>query len=86
YSGFEGTDEGGQSLADILRGEAITDVDVVGIAESHCVRATTLDAISEGLHARVLTDLTVPVTPELGAAARRDMATAGAELIPSSAA
>jgi nicotinamidase/pyrazinamidase len=86
YSGFEGTDEAGRALADILRGEAITDVDVVGIAESHCVRATTLDAIAEGLRARVLTDLTVPVTPELGAAARRDMAAAGAELIPSSAA
>ena len=86
YSGFEGADEAGRALADILRAAAITDVDVVGIAESHCVRATTLDAIAEGLRARVLTDLTVPVTPELGAAARQDMAAAGAELIPSSAA
>ena len=39
-----------------------------------------------GMVARVLTDLTVPVTPELGAAARVDMAAAGADLIPSSAA
>jgi nicotinamidase/pyrazinamidase len=86
YSGFEGADEAGRMLADILREGDITDVDVVGIAESHCVRATTLDALSEGLRARVFTDLTVPVTPELGAAAREDMAAAGAELIPSSAA
>jgi nicotinamidase/pyrazinamidase len=86
YSGFEGADERGRMLADILTAERITDVDVVGIAESHCVRATTLDAIGAGLHARVLTDLTVPVTPELGAAAREEKSTAGAELIPSSAA
>lgn len=86
YSGFEGADESGRTLADILRDERITDVDVVGIAESHCVRATALDALAAGLRARVLTDLTVPVTPELGAAARVEMAAAGAELIPSAAA
>ncbi len=84
YSGFEGVDEDGHALADILRDEHITDVDVVGIAESHCVRETTLDALNEGLRARVFTDLTVPVTPELGAVARQDMAAAGAELLPSS--
>jgi nicotinamidase/pyrazinamidase len=86
YSGFEGADEGGRMLADILRDGRITDVDVVGIAESHCVRATTLDALADGLHARILTDLTVPVTPEQGAAARAEMAAAGVVLIPSSAA
>ncbi|HEX7805161.1 MAG TPA: isochorismatase family protein [Cellulomonas sp.] len=86
YSGFEGTDPHGRTLETVLQEAGIGAVDVVGIAESHCVRATTLDAISEGLRARVLTDLTVPVTPELGAAARTEMAAAGAELIPSSAA
>lgn len=83
YSGFEGADEEGRSLETILREAGITDVDVVGIAESHCVRATTLDALRLGLRARVLTDLTVPVSPELGAAARSEMAQAGAELVPS---
>ncbi|OZB47846.1 MAG: nicotinamidase [Cellulomonas sp. 14-74-6] len=83
YSGFEGVDEDGRTLATILRDAHITDVDVVGIAESHCVRATTLDALDLGLRARVLTDLTVPVTAELGAAARTEMAQAGAELVPS---
>lgn len=83
YSGFEGVDEDGRTLATILQDAHITDVDVVGIAESHCVRATTLDALDLGLRARVLTDLTVPVTAELGAAARTEMAQAGAELVPS---
>ena len=86
YSGFEGVDPDGRTLAKILRDARITDVDVVGIAESHCVRSTTLDALDLGLRARVLTDLTVPVTPEQGAQARAEMAQAGAELVASSAA
>ena len=83
YSGFEGVDADGRALADLLHDAGVTDVDVVGIAESHCVRATTLDALTAGLRARVLTDLTVPVTPEQGAAARAAMAAAGAELVDS---
>jgi len=83
YSGFEGVDAEGRALGAILADAGITDVDVVGIAESHCVRATTLDALTLGLRARVLTDLTVPVTPEQGTAARAEMAAAGAELISS---
>lgn len=83
YSGFEGTDREGRGLAEILRTAGITDVDVVGIAESHCVRATALDALALGLGTRVLTDLTVPVTPELGAAARAELAEAGVALVGS---
>lgn len=83
YSGFEGKDPDGRELVEVLRDAGITDVDVVGIAESHCVKATTIDAIEAGMRARVLTDLTVPVTPEQGAAAREAMAAAGAELTAS---
>ncbi|KFD43231.1 isochorismatase family protein [Cellulosimicrobium composti] len=80
YSGFEGVDVDGTPLADILRAAGIEAVDVVGIAESHCVRETALDAHRLGLDTRVLTDLTVPVTPELGAAAREALAAAGVAL------
>jgi len=83
YSGFEGVDADGRALGGVLADAGVTDVDVVGIAESHCVRATTLDALTLGLRARVLTDLTVPVTAEQGAAAREAMAAAGAELVDS---
>lgn len=83
YSGFEGTDDDGAPLAAILERAGITDVDVVGIAESHCVKQTALDAARLGLRTRVLTDLTVPVTPEQGAAARQEMAAAGVALTPS---
>ena len=78
YSGFEGTTDDGTTLLDVLRGAGVTHVDVVGIAESHCVKATALDARAAGLNVRLLTDLTVPVTPELGEAARAEMLAAGA--------
>lgn len=83
YSGFEGTDEAGTSLGDLLAVAGVEAVDVVGIAESHCVLRTALDAIDEGLTVRVLTDLTVPVSAEQGAAARELMSDAGVTLVPS---
>ncbi|MHB1063964.1 MAG: isochorismatase family protein [Georgenia sp.] len=83
YSGFEGVDDDGRTLAQILDAARVTEVDVVGLVESHCVKETALDARRLGLAARVLTDLTVPVSPELGAKAREEMAAAGVELAES---
>jgi len=86
YSGFEGTDAAGSSLDTILKSNGISDVDVVGIAESHCVKATALDAQNLGYNTRVFTDLTVPVTEDQGVAARAEMSAAGVALTPSAAA
>jgi len=61
YSGFEGADESGTSLADWLRERNVAGLDVVGIATDHCVRATALDAVREGFATRVLLDLTAGV-------------------------
>lgn len=83
YSGFEGRDAEGRPLADILLESEITRVDVVGIAESHCVKATALDAHGLGIATRVLTDLTVPVSAELGAAARSELVAEGVHLADS---
>ena len=83
YSGFEGKDAAGTSLEDILRGADIQAVDVVGIAESHCVKQTALDALKRGWPTRVLSDLTVPVSPEQGEEARIEMDEAGIEQIES---
>lgn len=80
YSGFEGVTDEGEHLADVLREKGISTVDVVGLAESHCVCETALDAVGYGFPARVLLDLTEPVTEELGALARARMAEAGVEL------
>ncbi|GGZ52101.1 amidase [Streptomyces inusitatus] len=64
YSGFEGSDENGAKLADWLRAHRVTEVDVVGIATDHCVRATALDAVREGFTTQVLLDLTAGVSKE----------------------
>lgn len=80
YSGFDGFDVSGRPLAVVLQDAFIDEVDVVGIAESHCVKQTALDAYAHGLETRMFTDLTVPVTAELGAAARAEMADAGVVL------
>lgn len=61
YSGFEGLDENGVGLADWLRDRGVTEVDVVGIATDHCVRATALDAVRAGFTTHVLLDLTAGV-------------------------
>ncbi|MGW0704988.1 isochorismatase family protein [Streptomyces sp. NPDC002643] len=80
YSGFEGADENGVPLAAWLRAREITEVDVVGIATDHCVRATALDAAREGFHTHVLLDLTAGVAEETTEKALDDLREAGVEL------
>ena len=85
YSGFEGTTAEGATLEAALRAAGIGEVDVVGLAESHCVAQTALDAQAAGFTTRVFTDLTEPVTPDQGVAARARMVAAGVELSDSGA-
>ena len=61
YSGFEGRAETGEDLAGWLRGKGVTDVEVVGIATDHCVRATALDAVAAGFTTTVVLELTAGV-------------------------
>jgi nicotinamidase/pyrazinamidase len=81
YSGFEGADDKGTALADWLRAHEVDEVDVVGIATDHCVRATALDAARAGLRTRVLLDLTAGVAEATTAAALDEMRSAGVELV-----
>src|SRR5215470_8015960 len=85
YSGFEGA-TGGETgtpvgLADWLRARQVSDVDVVGIATDHCVRATALDAVAAGFGTRVLLDLTAGVAEDTTRAAVAALQAAGAELV-----
>ncbi|MFD0380841.1 isochorismatase family protein [Streptomyces sp. NPDC127112] len=81
YSGFEGTDENGAGLAQWLRERQVAEVDVVGIATDHCVRATALDAAREGFATRVLLDLTAAVAPHTTEKALEDLRAAGVALV-----
>jgi len=83
YSGFEGrSDEGeGSSLAAWLREHDVGQVEVVGIATDHCVRATALDAQREGFDTTVLLDLTAGVARATTDAALHEMDEAGIRLL-----
>ncbi|MFF4169937.1 isochorismatase family protein [Streptomyces sp. NPDC001744] len=80
YSGFEGRDENGLTLAEWLRARDVTEVDVVGIATDHCVRATALDAAREGFRTHVLLGLTAGVARETTERALEELRAAGVEL------
>ncbi len=80
YSGFEGADENGTTLAGWLRARDVTEVDVVGIATDHCVRATALDAVREGFSTTVLLDLTARVSDVTTGRALEELRGAGVEL------
>ncbi|MFF2845505.1 isochorismatase family protein [Streptomyces sp. NPDC058001] len=80
YSGFEGADENGTGLAEWLSARGITEVDVVGIATDHCVRATALDAVGSGFRTTVLLDLTAGVAADTTEGALGELAAAGVEL------
>jgi nicotinamidase/pyrazinamidase len=76
YSGFEGHTEGGETLAAWLREREVTEVELVGIATDHCVRATALDAKSEGFATTVLLELTAGVAAGTTEAALEEFRTA----------
>lgn len=83
YSLFEGVTDDGEAVSDLLREHGVVDVDVVGIATDHCVRASALDAIEHGRHVRIFTDLVAGVAVESSEAALAELAHAGAELAES---
>jgi nicotinamidase/pyrazinamidase len=80
YSGFEGKDRDGSSLADWLRSHEIERVDVCGLATDHCVRATALDAVASGFGTRLLLELCAGVARESTDNALVAMREAGVEI------
>ena len=83
YSIFDGVSEGGDKTSELLIANGVTDIDIVGIATDHCVRASGLDALEHGQHVRVLTDLIAGVAQETSDAAMGELAYAGALLVTS---
>ncbi len=82
YTGFDGVAEGDDPvrLGEWLAARGITDVDVVGLATDHCVKATALDAVKAGLNTTVLLDKCAGVAPESTEAALNELQAAGVVL------
>jgi nicotinamidase/pyrazinamidase len=84
YSGFEGfATEGGRriALSQWLRERGIEQVEIAGLTTDHCVRATALDALSEGFEPTVLLDLTAGVARQTTDEALAAMREAGVRLV-----
>jgi nicotinamidase/pyrazinamidase len=83
FSMFEGVDESGTPMPQLLVDKAIRTVDVVGIASDYCCLQTALDALSAGYPVRVLTDLQAGVTAQSTASAYERLAELGATVTTS---
>jgi len=85
YSEFEGADDTGRSLDEVLRSNGVKRLYVAGLATDYCVRATVLDGVSRGYEVYVCTDgvRAVNVDPMDGEKALNEMSRAGAHLITS---
>jgi nicotinamidase/pyrazinamidase len=77
FSGFDGQTHLGVPLATLLRGCAITSVDICGIATEFCDKATALDSVAAGFHTTLLTEFCVGLNPEAITAAINEMHEAG---------
>jgi len=80
YSGFEGRTTDGSTLADWLRFQGVTQVDVCGLATDYCVRATALDAVRNGFDTRLLEELCAGVAPGSTQDALTEMRRAGVRI------
>ena len=80
YSGFEKSD-----LAQILRDHDVDEVYVCGLATDYCVRASAIDARSEGFEVTVVEDAVRAVEVNEGDSERAfaDMRDAGAKVASS---
>lgn len=77
YSGFEGVNNAGQSLGEILELLDTTDVYVCGIATEYCVRNTCEDLMKAGFKVRLLSDCIAYVDSEGHKKALQEMADEG---------
>jgi nicotinamidase/pyrazinamidase len=79
-SGFEGFAQDGTTLSDWLKARDVTDLDVVGIATDHCVKATALDGVRADFTVRVLLDYTAGVAADTTRTALDELRRAGVAL------
>jgi nicotinamidase/pyrazinamidase len=85
YSEFEGVDENGRSLDEMLKSRNVSKLYVAGLATDYCVLATVLDGLKNGYEVYAITDAmrAVNVDPDDGRKALEEMARKGARLVSS---
>lgn len=83
YSGFDGRDDRGAGLADLLRTHGVERIFVGGLATDYCVKHTVLDGLKHGFKVVLLEDASRGVNLQPGDSERsvEQMLQAGAEKI-----
>ena len=83
YSGFQGTDQAGRSLAELLHALGVDIIFIGGLATDYCVKATALDGLKQGFKVVLLGDAIrgVNLAPQDSDQALRALAAAGADKI-----
>lgn len=86
YSGFQGKNQRGEALVDLLSARGIEKIFIGGLATDYCVKATALDGLKQGFKVVLLGDAIrgVNLSPDDSARALVAMAEAGAESLASS--
>lgn len=86
YSGFDGIDEKGLGLADLLHSFGIERIFVGGLATDYCVKETVLDGLKHGFKVVLLEDAVrgVNLKPDDSERAIGEMVRAGAQKMTSS--
>jgi nicotinamidase/pyrazinamidase len=81
YSGFDGRDDKGTRLADLLRAQGVERIFVGGLATDYCVKHTVLDGLKYGFKVVLLEDAVrgVNLDPDDSKRAIEEMSRAGAE-------
>lgn len=81
YSGFEGRDRLGRTLAEYLRARGVRRVEVCGLATDYCVAATARSALALGYDVVVRADLAAPVDPSGAETVLDELRRAGAVVV-----
>ncbi len=87
YSGFQGKNQMGVPLAQLLSAQGVQRIFIGGLATDYCVKATVLDGLKQGFKVVLLSDAIrgVNLSPDDSAQALGAMAKAGADSLASSA-
>jgi epoxyqueuosine reductase len=87
YSGFQGADAQGRTLASVLAVLGVRRLVLGGLATDYCVKATALDAAAAGFSVVVVADAVraVDLAPGDGTRALEAMQAAGVRIVPVSA-
>ncbi len=83
YSGFQGRDNAGTTLATLLHDRGVDRIFVGGLATDYCVKHTVLDGIRQGFQAVLIADAVrgVNLNPEDSERAVEEMSAAGAVVV-----